>query len=163
MQAVLISIVAVAGTLLGSYLTYRLQRRTAKQAGDDARWETRRLEVLEAVAGFASKASVQQRVEFNRAKGRISGIASAAREEARQEAYQSRAETYSAYYRLRLLVDPDLDRDLVDGAQNLIELLRQISALPESENELHKYSHAATKALDKVVECANLRLREGYC
>lgn len=89
---------------------------TAKDADDNARWENRRLEVLEAVTSFASKASAQQRVEFNRAKGRISGLESAAREEVRLEVYQLRAETYSAYYRLRLLVDPDFDRNLVDGA-----------------------------------------------
>jgi hypothetical protein len=127
MQSVLTSVVAVVGTLLGSYLTYLFQRRVAERTGLESRRERRRQEFAEAVAAYASTATALRRAELDRGKKRIGNATPAAREEARQETYRLRAETRSAYYLVRLLADPDADRELVRGAENVIELSRLIT------------------------------------
>ena len=161
MQLVLASIVAVAGTLLGSCLTYLFQRRTTERTTLEARRERRRQEFAEAVADYASKATALRRAEFNRGKKRISHAAPEAREEARQESYRLRAETISAYYLVRLYADPDADQDLVRDAEDVIELSGHISADPETENEMDgQLYRAATNALEKVVDAASGRLRD---
>ena len=160
MQLVLASIVAVAGTLLGSCLTYLFQRRTTERTTLEARRERRRQEFAEAVADYASKATALRRAEFNRGKKRISHAAPEAREEARQESYRLRAETISAYYLVRLYADPDADQDLVRDAEDVIELSGHISADPETENEMDELYRAATNALEKVVDAASGRLRD---
>lgn len=160
MQPVLASIVAVAGTLLGSCLTYLFQRRTTERTTLEARRERRRQEFAEAVADYASKATALRRAEFNRGKKRISHAAPEAREEARQESYRLRAETISAYYLVRLYADPDADQDLVRDAEDVIELSGHISADPETENEMDELYRAATNALEKVVDAASGRLRD---
>ena len=53
MDAVMTSLIAVAGTLLGSLLTYLFQRRTALRTEAAARSERLRQEQLAACAGFA--------------------------------------------------------------------------------------------------------------
>ena len=160
MQPVLASIVAVAGTLLGSCLTYLFQRRTIERTTLEARRERRRQEFAEAVADYASKATALRRAEFNRGKKRISHAAPEAREEARQESYRLRAETISAYYLVRLYADADADQDLVRDAEDVIELSGHISADPETENEMDELYRAATNALEKVVDAASGRLRD---
>ena len=160
MQPVLASIVAVAGTLLGSCLTYLFQRRTTERTTLEAWRERRRQEFAEAVADYASKATALRRAEFNRGKKRISHAAPEAREEARQESYRLRAETISAYYLVRLYADPDADQDLVRDAEDVIELSGHISADPETENEMDELYRAATNALEKVVDAASGRLRD---
>ncbi|HZE16029.1 MAG TPA: hypothetical protein VE197_10145, partial [Mycobacterium sp.] len=60
----LASIVAVAGTLLGSCLTYLFQRRTTERTALETRRERRRQEFAEAVADYASKATALRRAEF---------------------------------------------------------------------------------------------------
>jgi hypothetical protein len=68
MQQVLTSVVAVVGTLLGSYLTYLFQRRMAERTGLQSRRERRRQEFAEAVAVYASTATALRRAEFDRGK-----------------------------------------------------------------------------------------------
>lgn len=53
MDAVMTSLIAVAGTLLGSLLTYLFQRRTALRTEAAARSERLRQDQLAACAGFA--------------------------------------------------------------------------------------------------------------
>jgi hypothetical protein len=162
MQPVWTSAIGLVGALLGSYLTYLFQSRTAQRTSLESRRERRRQEFAEAVATYASTATALRHAEFDRGKKRIQNATPAARDEARQETYRLRAETRSAYYLVRLLADPDADRDLVRCAENVIKLSRLIIADTTTEQEMHERSRAANEALEMVVDAANRRLRDGF-
>ena len=147
MQAIFASIVAVVGTLLGSLLTYVLQRKTTEESSRNARRERRRKELEGAIDGFSSAASALRRAEYDRGKKRIAGDAPVVREEARQEMYRRRTETWTAYYRLRLRADPHMDEDLLRDAELVIKLLRRITAYTDVKSEMEQRSKEAEQAI----------------
>jgi hypothetical protein len=153
------SAIAVLGTLLGSSPTYIFQRLTLKRTVAETRSEKRREEFVNAVVAYASAATALRRAEYDRANKRLERATDPEREEARQETYRLRAETQSAYYRVRLLANPDTDTDLVREAEDVIERLRLITAGSTSMEQVRARSDNATEALDKVVDRANRRLR----
>lgn len=159
MQVILPSIVAVLGTLLGAVVAGLLQQRTSARANRSATSEKRRDEFASAVSTFASAVMSLRRAEHNRAKARLTYSPGEARELERQETYGRRTEAHSAYYKLKLFADPDNDRQMIEDAEAAIELVRS----PEdaaSLRELEEASHHTRRAVDKVVDAANVRLRE---
>lgn len=160
MESVLTTIVAVVGTLLGAYLTYLFQRRSALQDRAEERAQRRREEYLDALTTYAVNASALRRAEFDRAKKRLGTSTPEAREEARQECYRRRADARSALYRLRMLADPVTDRELVDRAAQVIRLSQEISSGPTTEADMHDRGQLAERALEKLIDAANRLLRE---
>jgi hypothetical protein len=157
-QALFTSVIAVAGTLLGACFTYFFQSQTAKQSSSQAKLARLRRELAEAITAFASSATVLRRAEYDRAKKRIK-TPLADREEESQETYRLRADAWSAYYLYILFADPQADRDLLQEAKYIIELLRQIVAAPNTAEELQERDRDATEALEKFMKAANRRLR----
>jgi len=149
MLTVFSSIVAVAGTLLGSCLTYLFQRRAAQRASDETRSEQRRQGLAEAELC---------RAEFDRGKRRIDNASDASREEARQVTYRLRAETLSAYYLLRLLADLDAERRIINAAEAVLKASRSISVGTTSAAETQRGSQHATESIEEFVDVANRRL-----
>lgn len=158
MSSIWTAVVAVAGTLLGSGLTYLFQRLTLRRTTADARREKRREEFTNAVAAYASVAATLRRAEFDRAKKRLERVEGEEREAVRQETYRLRTETQSAYYLVRLLASPDLDGDLVREAEDVIERSRLITAGPRSLDQVRQRSDEAAEALHKFIDKANRRL-----
>jgi hypothetical protein len=116
MQPIWPSIVAVAGTLLGSFVTYLFQRQTAQRTNSEVRSESRRKEFADAVAAFASQATTLRDAEFGRAKKRIDNPRAPRKEEA-LETYRQRTAAWSAYYTVQLYADPEEGKTLVDEAE----------------------------------------------
>jgi len=117
MQPIWPSIVAVAGTLLGSFVTYLFQRQTAQRTNSEVRSESRRKEFADAVAAFASQATTLRDAEFGRAKKRIDNPRAPRKEEA-LETYRQRTAAWSAYYTVQLYADPEEGKTLVDEAKS---------------------------------------------
>lgn len=160
MQVILTSIVAVAGTLLGSCLTYFLQRQIGEETSVREPREERRRELLEAVDGYSLAVTRLRRAEHDRAKKRLNKAAADVREDARQETYRLRSDAWSAYYRLRLRADPHvLDDEFLSEAEGIIELTRQITAHTATEAEMAERSSLANKALKAFVDLAGQRIR----
>ncbi|MFG2820283.1 hypothetical protein ACGFX4_12730 [Kitasatospora sp. NPDC048365] len=117
METVLASLVAVLGTLVGSFSTYLFQRRTARHGEEAARAELRRQERLTACSEFAAAATELKRglitAWFRRRDG--------ARDEDAHRAAQADSDRLGAAAetaRFRLLLaadDPELHR-LADQA-----------------------------------------------
>jgi hypothetical protein len=152
------AIVAVAGTLLGSGLTYLFQRLTLRRTAAEARSEKRREEFTNAVAAYASVAARLRRAEFDRAMKRLEGVKSEEREAVRQETYHLRAEAQSAYYLVRLLADPDIDGELVRDADDVISRSQSITAESNMLSEVRARSDEAAEALREFIDKANRRL-----
>ncbi|MFG1646238.1 hypothetical protein ACGFMK_38670 [Amycolatopsis sp. NPDC049252] len=158
MSSIWTAVVAVAGTLLGSGLTYLFQRLTLRRTAAEARSEKRREEFTNAVAAYASVAATLRRAEFDRAKKRLEGVKGESREAVRQETYHLRAEAQSAYYLVRLLADPDVDGDLVRDAEEVISRSRSITADSNMMSEAVERSDEAAEALRTFIDRANRRL-----
>jgi len=105
MSAVLTSLIAVAGTLLGSLSTYLFQRRTALRAEATARRERLRQEQLSACAGFAAAVTELKRAIiatwFKRDGDPVDLHALLA------ESDRSGAAAEAAHFRMLLVVDDD--------------------------------------------------------
>lgn len=162
MQAILTSIVAVAGTLLGACLTYFLQRQIAREISLGERREQRRQDLLKAIDVYQSAVNKLRRSEHDRAKKRLTNAAPELREAARQDTYRLRSDAQSAYYRLRLRADPVADDDLLREAERIIELTRDIAAYTATETEMEERSAEARDELAAFVTAARQRFAETY-
>lgn len=158
MSSIWTAVVAVAGTLFGSSLTYLFQRSTLRRTAAESRSEKRREEFTNAVAAYASVAATLRRAEFDRAMKRLEGVKGDEREAVRQETYRLRAEAQSAYYLVRLLADPDIDGELVRDAEDVITRSQSITAESNMVSEARERSDEATEALRKFIDKANRRL-----
>ncbi|MFF4368232.1 hypothetical protein [Streptomyces sp. NPDC001594] len=128
-DTILASVVAVAGTLIGSLSTYLFQRRTAEHAHAVAREERLRQERLAAYSGYASAVTELKRaiitLWFRR---RASPHDRASSTAAQQEGDRLGAAAESAASHLRLVApDPALDQ-LMDAVS------AKLAALAEAEN-----------------------------
>lgn len=158
MQAVLTSLIAVAGTLFGAGLTWRLQQATLRRTTQEARAEKRREELTEAVLAFASTMTLLRRAEHDRALKRLRGAEGQLREDARQETYRLRTEARGAYYRVRLLADPGVDTSLLEDSEALMEIVRQPQDMG-NKDALEQASSRTAEAIGAVIDMANKRLR----
>jgi hypothetical protein len=162
MQAIWTSLVGVAGVLLGSWLTFVLQRQTAEGISSRERWEQRRQESLDAVGAYSSAVNQLRRAEHDRAKKRLTKASPEDREDARQETYRLRSDASSAYYRLWLRSDPSVDDDFLLKAENIIEMTKGITAYTETEAEMEELSSKAKNELNAFVKAARKKIDEAY-
>ena len=114
MSALLASLIAVAGTLLGSLSTYLFQRRTALHVESVARRERLREERLAVCGGFATAVSELKRAVIASWFKRNGDPA--ARHEAFAESDRFGAAAESAWFRMLLVIEDAEVRELADTA-----------------------------------------------
>lgn len=114
MSAVLVSLIAVAGTLLGSFSTYLFQRRTALHAESVARSERLRQEQLAVCGGFATAISELKRAVIASWFRRNGDAAALHKALAESDRFGAAAE--STWFRMLLVIDDAEVRELADIA-----------------------------------------------
>lgn len=150
MQAVLSSLVAVFGTVLGSVITYTFQRRAAAEAVRAARDEWLLQQRMDAYADFSEvlmEFRAAQYDRWHRSQEDPDGERAAA---ARDESFRLRAAANHAMFRVRLLAH---DARLVRQAAKAVELTADI---PKSQDKdaLEARGEEARAALETFVEQA---------
>jgi hypothetical protein len=142
MSAVLVSLIAVAGTLLGSFTTYLFQRRTALHAEAVARNERLRQDRLAACGAFAAAITEVKRAVITAWFRR--NIQDDEWRAAMTEADRVGATAEGAFVRMLLLTD-DVDlRRLADAVSAQIAALR--AATDKAELEGHEVEFAEARA-----------------
>jgi hypothetical protein len=157
---VTLSLIAVAGTLLGATLAYVFQSRLIASQRKESRRDRRREEYIDAAADLAAAVATLIPAEFARAKLRFAGVQDERREKARQKVYDERSSARSAGFRLQLVGNPALDETLVIATEELINLCRSISAGSTTPADAEKRMRSANAALDSLIRGAHQRANE---
>ncbi len=149
MSAVLTSLIAVAGTLLGSFTTYWFQRRNAIRAEDLARSERLRQERLTAYSEYAAALADLRRGQATLwLRTRDSGDTSAAHTEA------DRLGSTAHAAKLRLELVSARPEPLADAALNQVNTLLEAADLAD----LKTRERAFEAALSAFIQDAATRL-----
>jgi hypothetical protein len=151
MEAGFAAIVAVSGTLLGSALTYLLQRRTAEHASSLAAGERGRQERLDAYAAFAGAAVRYRAAALDRWHRRDEDPSSDRYLAAKAAFYQSRADLIDVQLRMQLVT---VDVRLHGRAAEVVALCDEIKeAMPAPDREVR--AERARAALRQFVSEAS--------
>ncbi|WP_329177767.1 hypothetical protein [Streptomyces sp. NBC_01477] len=105
MEAIWTSVVAVAGTLLGSVITYAFQQRANLRSEVFAHSEALRQERMAAYSAFAAAVEDYRHGQATRWYRRLDGPGGAEFGAARDEAHRLRTVARQALYRVKLLTD----------------------------------------------------------
>lgn len=105
MEAVLASVVAVVGTLMGAWVTYSFQRRAAEQAEQAQNRERLRQEQLAALSGFIGILMEYRKNLYFRWRLKEEEAPEEQRAQERAETYRLRSEAEHALARARLVTD----------------------------------------------------------
>ncbi|HLV59235.1 MAG TPA: hypothetical protein VKY81_10275 [Natronosporangium sp.] len=155
MGTVFASAVAVAGTLLGVWVSHVLQRRSSHESEDRARAERRRAELVDACSGFAEAVMQLRRAQHARWVGRRRAGEEPVLAEPREEAYRLRATAWHAYFRLKLLCG---DEGLLAKATSAVEAAAGMHEARD-DAELRSRGETAKRLLDDFVTAAAALLR----
>lgn len=141
MSAVLVSLIAVAGTLLGSFSTYLFQRRTALHAEAVARNERARQDRLAACGAFAAAITEVKRAVITAWFRR--DVQDDEWRSAMTEADRLGAAAEGALVRMLLLTDDADVRRLADVVSAQIAVLRALA--DKAELEGHEVEFGAAR------------------
>lgn len=155
METLVAGSIAVAGTLLGSVVTYIFQRRSAALEADAAEAVRTRQELLNAFVEFAQVATELRRAQHDRWRRRAEDPESEAHLVAKGEYYRLRAAVLTAQLRLRLLLN---DPDLLRLSDEVIELTKRMNRAADEE-AVDQQGTQAQEALDQFIMAAYRRLR----
>lgn len=140
-NAILVSLIAVVGTLLGSLSTYLFQRRTALHAEAAARQERQRQERLVACAEFAAAVTEVKRAVITAWFRRT--VKDDAWRAAMTEADRMGASAESAQIRMLLLIDDEIVRRRADELSAYISVVR--ASEDKTELEAREIEFAARR------------------
>jgi hypothetical protein len=133
MQAVLVALIAVVGTLGGAGMTGLLQQKNAARLADAAQSERRRHERLTAYLEFGQAIAHLRTAEITRWTSRAeSGRESSEYGAAKAEEYLSRSAARNVLIRIQLLIDSE---DLLRTAQQVLDVTIAVEQA-HSENDL---------------------------
>lgn len=149
MQA-LVAVIAVAGTLLGSLITYVFQRKTIERTENFARAERLQDEQLRSYSTLAGACAHSRRAEMDRWHRHAEDPGSERDFAARLESYQLRTNALEALFRVQL-VTKDVELSRVAG--EAVELTRQIHHALD-EGDLLSRVRIAQEAIDSFVRAA---------
>ncbi|MFD6293163.1 hypothetical protein [Streptomyces sp. NPDC060205] len=155
MGGALTSLVAVAGTLLGSFITFLFQRRTADRTEAFTWRRLTREERLTAYAGFAEAVVAYRRSQYDPFHRRMEGGASPALADAQTEAYRCRMVAQQALFRVQLVTD---DSRLVQLAEEALEATRLMADVTDRPS-LDSCVVQAKQALSDFVVSAGQYIR----
>jgi hypothetical protein len=144
------AIIAVAGTLLGSALTYLFQSKASARADASAFQREVRTERMSAYSSYSTALTEFRRGQldwYNRGKEDPSGAATLA---ARVESYRLRGIAETALAQIRLVAS---DPALVTAANEAYELTRPVH-YAEDGADLDSRTENAKKAVDRFVSLA---------
>lgn len=122
------ALIAIAGTLLGTGVTYLFQRSSADRAADHAVAERLRQDRLNAYNTFADAAVEYRRTEIDRWH-RLQDGSQEAEVATRVESYAKRTEARSALLRVRLLTN---DVQLQELGEKIMEITHAIHRAGDS-------------------------------
>ncbi|MFD6172268.1 hypothetical protein [Streptomyces coeruleorubidus] len=146
---------AVAGTLLGSFLTFLFQRRTADRAEAFTWRRLAREERLTAYSSFAEAVVAYRRAQYDPFHRRMDDRDSPALVDAKTESYHRRMIAQQALFRVQLVTN---DPGLVQLAEGALEATRLMAEAPDSPS-LEDSVERAKQALNDFVLRAGDHLR----
>ncbi|WP_431894638.1 hypothetical protein [Nonomuraea sp. bgisy101] len=155
MEAVLAGLVAIAGTLLGSFVTYVFQQRAAKRAEQFTLSARLREERMTVYSGFAGAVLEFRSAQYNRTLLDFRSKGSPEYEEAKASAYQLRAVAWHSLYRVHLLSeDPEIAR-LADAAMSLAADMQNA----EDRTALTQQGDTVRRAVEAFVLAASAEVK----
>lgn len=156
MQGALTAVIAVAGTLLGSFITYVFQRKTAQQVEVSAFQRQLRSERAVVYSDFAKAVTAARRGWdnwwFRRHKGRRRRVA----HNALMKAYDLDGAAYHALARVQLVADSS---ELVQAARHVFKLTGKLQDA-STATELGVSADAAEEALEDFIRLASRDVRQ---
>jgi hypothetical protein len=150
MQGVLTGLFAVLGTLVGSVVTYLLQRRNAEHAERSAREQRLWQERLQAYSAFAEAAIEYRRTQYDRWH-RHEDPSTSAYIEARTESYRSKTVARQAMFRVKLLSN---DRGLITQAAEIMKITEDLHHASDSKELTARGDHAQ-QIVDSFISIAS--------
>ncbi|HCA87589.1 MAG TPA: hypothetical protein DEQ61_20230 [Streptomyces sp.] len=155
MEVIWTSVVAVAGTLLGSVLTHTFQRLVAQRSELFARSEALRQERMATYSAFAAAAEDYRHGQADRWYRKQEAPDGEAFLRARDEAHRLRTVARQALYRVRLLTD---DGDVVLAAKRAYQCTWDVSNAQDSADRDAR-DRRAKQAIEAFVSCASPLVR----
>ncbi|MFC8142965.1 hypothetical protein ACFUKV_14640 [Streptomyces paradoxus] len=151
MQAVLVALIAVLGTLGGSVVTGILQRRHTDRAADLARRERQRQEQRTAIIDLAEAlVELRRRQIWRWSTRRDYGTGNDTYREAKDACFEARTASRACLLRLRLTGVPDLVVNLAMAAFETSIIIEEAS----NEAELTQRAEVSREAMDSFVAAA---------
>ncbi|WP_327358226.1 hypothetical protein [Streptomyces sp. NBC_01304] len=151
MDAVLVALIAVLGTLGGSIVTGVLQRRHADRAAALARQEHHRQEQKEAICDLAEAlVELRRRQIWRWSTRRDYGTGNDIYREAKDACFEARTLSRSRLLRLRLAGVPDAVVRLATDAFEVSIVIEEAS----DTGELHRRGEASRTAMESFVAAA---------
>jgi hypothetical protein len=151
MQGVLTGLFAVVGTLVGSVVTYLLQRRNAEHSERSAREQRLWQERLQAYSAFAEAAIEYRRTQYDRWHRQDEDQSSPAYIEARTESYRSKTVARQAMFRVKLLSN---DRGLIAQAGEIMKITEDLHHASDSKELTARGDHAQ-QIVDSFISIAS--------
>jgi hypothetical protein len=155
MQGVLTGLFAVVGTLVGSVVTYLLQRRNAEHAERSAREQRLWQERLQAYSAFAEAAIEFRRSQYDRWHRHDEDPSSSAYVEARTESYRLKAVARQAMFRVKLL-SGDV---LIAQADEIMKITEDLHHASDSR-ELTARGDQAQQIVDMFISAASAKVQD---
>jgi hypothetical protein len=155
MNSALASLIAVAGTLLGSLITYIFQRRTADRTENFAWRRLLRAERLSAYSDFAGAVVAYRQSQYEPFHRRLEEDDSPALVAAKSESYRRRMAAQQALFQVQLVT---VGPDLVQLAERALETTKGMLEATTT-TELKDWTRRAKQALDEFVRTAGERIR----
>ncbi|MCE4947447.1 MULTISPECIES: hypothetical protein [Streptomyces] len=129
MEAVIASVVAVFGTLLGSAITHHFQRRSADRSEQFARAQRLRQERMDAYCAYAAALLEYRRVLVHRWFVRHEeGRCGEDTVELREEVYKARCAAQEAMFRAQMVSD---DPAVLESSEQILEQVTEIHWAPD--------------------------------
>ena len=155
MGGALTSLVAVAGTLLGSTLTYVFQRRTAGRAERFARDERLRQERVSTYSAFAEAVMAYRHKELTIWLQRHGELTHPLQERSEVEQGRLRSLAVRARYRVQLLADQPR---LIELADRSIDAVADIHRAADA-TELMEYGERTEQRVEDFIRAASAEVR----
>lgn len=155
MQIVATSLIAVAGTLLGSVATFLIQRSTIRHQSNLARLEAMRGDRLDAIAAYGGAMHSYRKARMDRWHV-VNGNNLDDLEDSRQAVYDLRTVVFDRRVRVRLLVDSD---DLIAFGTDTIEAIDTIDPDVAHEEYLAACEESWT-SIESFIDQARKHLAE---
>lgn len=147
MASILTALVAIAGTLSGSLVTYLLQKRMSARTEQFARSARLREDRLSAYGEFAKAIMDYRHAEFARWEARHRQSADQPHQDARAAAHQKRAAAWHAFFTVQLLAG---DAHLIGTASNLLEITSDVHHASDESDLQHRGSLVRAELADFV-------------
>jgi hypothetical protein len=154
-DAVLPACIAVAGTLLGSIVTYLFSRRGAERTAALAYSDRLRQERLDSYSAFAGALIKYRLAELDRWHRERDDPDGELHQLAKATTYERRADAFDALFRVQLLTEHEV---LLDAARDAVDVIGGIHKAGTAE-ERDQQAKDARAAIDSVVGIARTHLR----